>query len=299
MSPRIYITLPSYASTGPTDRAKYLAKAKQWAELFGWEIIASPLLDRFQGSGSWAPAELRAEDMRRALQHEIVWAARGGYGAVELVPSLLQAEATGTPLLIGYSDNTVLHAIWTKREWGYGIYGTLADTLDNTRQAESLRAFFSGGGYRVTHTTEAAGRVLRSGTSRAPIFSACLVVLANLCGTAAMPPLQGRILAIEDIGERPYGVDFALYQLYLSGALHGIAGLLGGAFHHTPPDDYGGPTVDEILAQWAERLQVPCVSRLPFGHLDDQMVMLNGVQAELEAAADGRWSLTWDAQRLV
>lgn len=298
MPSRIYITCPSYALTGPIERAKYIHKATQWAELFGWELVVSPLLSRFQAPGTWAPAELRTQDMRRALDYEIVWAARGGYGTIELVPSLLEAKATGTPLLIGYSDNTVLHAVWSKRGWGPSIYGTLADSLHDSRQAESLVAFFKGQGYRVSSETEAAAIVLRPGTAYAPVFAACLVVLAGLCGTPVMPSLRGRILAIEDLDERPYAVDAALNQLYLSGALNGVVGLLGGAFHHTPHEDYGGPTINEILAQWAERLQVPCVARLPFGHLDDQMVMLNGVPAQLEAAGN-RWSLTWDAHKLV
>lgn len=298
MLQRLYITMPSYAANGPTDRVKYLKKAHAWAERCDWQVVASPLLERYQAVGTWAPLELRAADMQRALEHDIVWAARGGYGAVELVPALLAARPVGTRLLIGYSDITVLHAVWTKHGLGPSIYGTLPDAIDESRQALSMRAFLNGTGYHASDATEAAALVLRPGSVQAPLFAACLVVLAGLCGTPALPNLSGGILAIEDTEERPYNIDFALNQLFLSGALDGIVGLLGGSFHHTPPNEYGGPTVDDVLATWAVRLNVPCISRLPFGHMDDPMVLLCGRTVELAAAENGSWSLTWSAETL-
>ena len=119
------------------------------------------------------------------------------------------------------------------------------------------------------------------------------MVLANLCGTPAFPDLRGNILAIEDIDERPYAIDFALHQMHLSGKLDGIVGLLCGSFHHQVAADYGGPTVDEILAGWAERLGVPAVCRLPFGHMEDPLVIATSAPVDLEAHTDGRWRLRW------
>ncbi len=119
------------------------------------------------------------------------------------------------------------------------------------------------------------------------------MVLANLCGTAAFPDLRGQILAIEDIDERPYAIDFALNQMHLAGKLEGIAGLLCGAFHHQDAAEYGGPTVDEILASWAERLAVPTICRLPFGHMDDPLVLATGITVEIAGHSNGRWSVRW------
>jgi len=158
-------------------------------------------------------------------------------------------------------------------------------------------ACLKGGEYTCSSEIEAAARVLRPGTAAAPLFAACLVVLANLCGTAAFPDLAGHILAIEDVEERPYAIDFALHQMYLAGKLDGIAGLLCGSFHHQVAADYGGPTVDEILAAWAVRLGVPAICRLPFGHMDAPMVLPAGLPVELEARGDGSWHLHWPGGR--
>ncbi|MBC8162255.1 MAG: LD-carboxypeptidase [Roseiflexaceae bacterium] len=300
MPPQLYVAVPSYAMTDPADRADRLKLARTWADLCGWDVVESPLLRRYQAAGTWPPVALRAEDMRAALQHAVVWAAHGGYSAVELIPALLAADAPATPpLLIGYSDSTVLHACWQQRGWQRRIYGSLASSAQDSRRGESLLALLRGQGYRCDSTTEAAGLVLRPGTACAPLFAACLVVLAGLTGTPAMPSLHGTILAIEDTDERPYAVDFAMQQLYLSGALAGVAGLLCGSFHHTPHSDYGGPTVLEVLRGWADRLDVPCVARLPFGHMDDPMVLACGIETRLAAHQDGVWSVEWPPTKLV
>lgn len=295
MKPRLYITAPSYAMKNPVEQAKTLKTAQVWADALGWSVMPSPLLGRYYQAGVWLPVEARAADIERAVQYEIVWAFRGGYGAVHLVPALLQAQAAGQPRLIGYSDITVLHACWRVRGWGSALYGTLSEAMTDSRQAASLMASLKGEALTCSSDTEPAARVLRAGAASGPLFTACLVVLANLCGTAAFPDLRGHILAIEDIDERPYAIDFALNQMLLAGKLDGITGLLCGSFHHQVAADYGGPTVDEILLGWAVRLGVPAICRLPFGHMDDPLALPAGVTVEMAAHADGRWRLHWPA----
>lgn len=298
MPTRMYVTCPSIAIQNPSERGNVLKRARTWAEALGWEVVPSPLLARYHQPGVWLPAEARAEDMARALDHEAVWCCKGGYGAVHLVPDLLAMRPAGRPLLIGYSDITVLHACWRVGGFGPALYGTLGERAEDSRQGAALDALLRGRPLVVSGETEPAGRVLRPGGVRAPLFAACLVVLASLCGTPAFPDLRGCILAIEDIDERPYAIDFALSQLFLAGQLEGVAGLIGGAFHHESRADYGGPAVDEVLLAWAERLGVPAVARVPFGHLDDHLPLPSGAPAELRAGADGAWSLSWGAGAL-
>lgn len=292
---RLYITAPSYAVRNPMERAKALKKAQLWADAFGWEVIPSPLLSHYFAAGCWLPVAERAADLALALEHEIVWAFRGGYGAVHLAPSMLAMQSANHPLLIGYSDTTVLHAAWQVQGWGPALYGTLAESLDHSRQAESLAAFLRGQPFTLSHQSERAARVLRPGMVEAPLFAACLVVLAGLTGTPLFPDLRGKILAIEDVDERPYAVDFALHQMYQAGQLEGVAGLWGGSFHHTDAADYGGPTVQEILTEWADRLGVPAIMGLPYGHMADPLVLPAGITARMEARTGGDWEIGWDA----
>jgi muramoyltetrapeptide carboxypeptidase LdcA involved in peptidoglycan recycling len=50
-----------------------------------------------------------------------------------------------------------------------------------------------------------------------------------------------------------------------------------------------------VLARWAARLRVPAVARLPFGHLEDHLVLPTGRAARL-AVRRGRWELALAAR---
>jgi muramoyltetrapeptide carboxypeptidase len=72
--------------------------------------------------------------------------------------------------------------------------------------------------------SEAAGR----GRATGPLVPANLEVLRSLIGTPWLPDLAGTIVALEEIGERPYRIDRALTQLQTSGALAGVRGFAVG-----------------------------------------------------------------------
>jgi muramoyltetrapeptide carboxypeptidase len=287
-----YVTVPSWGIEGPAHRERVAARARALCLLLGWDLVPSPLLDAWTpGWGTGLPVGEREADLQRALAHDAVYAACGGAGAIHLVPALLAAQPARPPLLIGYSDNTVLHACWLRRGWRGGVYTQLMDDPAFGRCGLSLPLLLRGEALELHHRRERSVRVLRPGGARGPLAAGCLSVLAGLAGTDAMPCLDGWILAVEDVDERPYRLDGYLAQLHLSGALDGLIGLVGGAFAHDRHRHDWGPTADEVLQSWAERLGVPCLSRLPFGHIEDHYALPQGRETELECAADGSWRL--------
>ena len=288
----MYVTAASYALSGPLERARILAAAKVAADAVGMEVVPSPLLDRHMpGWGAWLDPAERVADLRLALQHDVVWAAKGGYGCIHAVPELLGAHCDRRPVLIGYSDVTVLHALWRRRNWGEGLYGHLGKTPGGRQEASSL-ALLHGDGYERSPLTDPVVRVLRAGSATGQSFACCLSVLAGLVGTGAVPDLAGCVLFIEDVDERPFQVDHALEQLAQAGHLRGVVALVGGAFPHQEKEDYIGPGTDDILARWAHRLGVPGLSRLPFGHLDDHLVVPSGRKVAI-TADEGRWRISF------
>lgn len=292
MAASCYVCCPAYALHGPLDRRRAIGAIEELANDLGFDVVLSPLLDRHLGHGCWLPVEQRIADFRRALKHEVVWACRGGYGSIHLIPTVLEAKLRHRPALIGYSDLTALHAAWRVRGWEETFYGALPHEAPGSRSHDTLRALMHGQGYRRDQLSDAMTLVLRPGRARGRCFAACLSVLAGLCGTAAMPDLRGQVLAIEDIDEHPYRLDSFLNQLHLSGALKGVVALIGGSFSHEEKPDYVGPSVEDILRDWAQRLRVPTITRLPFGHLNDGLFLPSGRPVELIADARGRWSFT-------
>ena len=133
-------------------------------------------------------------------------------------------------------------------------------------------------------------RIISPGKAEGPMFCGCLSVLASLVGGPCMPDLQGKILCIEDIDERPYAIDRALWQLYLAGHLNGLRALIGGRFPVTDASQQGrGPSLDSIMQEWANRLQIPIAYGLPFGHEDDPIALPCGGFGQLNFAE--QWSI--------
>lgn len=290
-TPTLYVCCPSYALRNPVEKRDHLKRAAAFARRMGLRVVASPLLDRHLGPGAWLDIGPRRDDLLEALRHDCIWTARGGYGAIHLAPALMEAKVRHRPRLIGYSDITILHACWRVRGWGEAYYGMIPDQLDAGRAPDSLLPLFRGRGLRRDNSTDAAVVVVRPGRAEGTCFAACLAVLAGLAGTPYRPDLRGCLLAVEDIDEKPYQVDFALSQLHAAGALDGVGALIGGSFTHQAALDYGGPGIDDVFRRWGDILGVPVISRLPFGHLPDSLALANGRPLKLVAEADGAWSL--------
>ena len=117
----------------------------------------------------------------------------------------------------------------------------------------------------------------------APLVGGNLAILAALCGTPHAISARDRILFVEDVGEPAYRVDRMLEQLLASGALEGVAGLAFGRF--TEPPEQDEHSVADVLAELADRLAVPAVVDLPFGHTEHNCTLPVGVRARLDAEA--------------
>ncbi len=104
------------------------------------------------------------------------------------------------------------------------------------------------------------------------------------------------LLFIEDIDERAHHIDFALNQLWLSGALDGVRALVGGTFPAPQSPDYQGPDTRDVLRSWGRKLDIPVLARLPFGHQADALFLPVGRQTDLSAREDGTWTVRFRAR---
>lgn len=279
-----YLWCPAYPLADATALVGAHAAAARFTDALGIVLESSPLLTRHPGPGAWLPAVERIADLRNSAGHDWLLAARGGYGCVDLLDGL----AAPLPRIIGYSDLTVLHAAQAVLGGAGGLYGFMPGVRHGERAMASAVALARGDGWAVESLPGC--RVLRAGTAEGPLFAACLRVLAGLAGTRWMPDLTGRILALEDIDERPYRVDRDLGQLHASGALRGVAGLAFGAFPVELAAGYAGPSTAEICAKWSEKLHIPAVFGLPIGHDADPVTLAQERTTRLTVHSDG-WRL--------
>src|SRR5260370_41972396 len=75
------------------------------------------------------------------------------------------------------------------------------------------------------------------GTAEGEVIGGCLSVLGAAIGTPYAPNFDGRILFLEDVGEKAYRVDRMLVQLRHSGALAKVAGIGFGAIRSIDGDE--------------------------------------------------------------
>lgn len=281
-SGRVVVAAPS----GPVPAARLAEGLAVLRGLGIGEISLAPNLGARTGYFA-GDDEVRLAALQAALDDPEVTAiicARGGYGLTRLLPRLAPAGFQAAPkLLVGFSDVTAL-LCWGLRAGVCGLHGPVVTQLAALPHADALRlAQWLRGEVPAALTGDeavGAGRVV------APLVAANLEVLRSLVGTPWLPPLAGTIVALEEIGERPYRIDRALTQLITSGALAGVRGFAVGQLHACEEPASGNPDSPCARAVVRERLAglgVPLVLGLPFGHLPHENAALPcGALVELD-----------------
>ena len=273
------------APAGPVD-AERIEASEQRCRALELEPVVFPSASRRARYLAGTDAE-RLTDLQAAFDDPdvgAVWALRGGYGTLRILERLSLERQRRDPIpFIGFSDNTSLHA--RHAELGVVSFhgphpaGTLAPEAGEWFRRVLFRAQAAGGLPRTGDGPEP--NCLAPGAAEGPLVGGNLAILAAMCGAPHAPGARGAILFLEDVGEPAYKVDRMLLQLERSGALDGVLGLAFGRF--TDGDD--AEDIACVLRELAEKLGVPAVADLPFGHVADNMVLPVGVRARLDAAA--------------
>lgn len=289
MPPSVFLWCPAYPLP-PARQEPALTAARSFVSALAGNLTISPDFIGWLGEGAWGPAVQRQATFRRALSADLLLAGRGGYGCLDLLDEVA-AHSGPLPGLIGYSDLTVLHAAWAVRGGPETLYGFMPGVPHGPRALNSTISLYQGAGQRWDGALLPEVRVVRPGVAQGPLFAGCLRVLAGLVGTPWMPALAGTILAIEDIDERPYRVERDLRQLELAGCLVGVRGLVTNDFPAGSPAKYSGPSAIDVIRSVSERLKIPALVGLPFGHHGDPLTLACGRATTVECGMNGHWRL--------
>ena len=240
------------------------------------------------------PDPRRLDELADALTRpgvRAVWAARGGYGVLRLLDRLpwddiAQAEPRW---LLGFSDVTALHAAWLAAGRAGAVHGPNVTTLGEIGGTDRDLLF---GLLTGSLPPPALGveqlRVIVPGACEGPLWGGNLSLVTRLLGTPFLPPADGAVLFLEDVGERPYRLDRMVTHLRLAGVLGRVAGVVLGDFVGCEEEgsDYAATEVlDELLGD----LGVPVVAGFPAGHGVRLRALPLGVRVGIEAdEAHGR-----------
>lgn len=232
-SPKIGIVAPS--SMIP-DIEFQLGVEKMKQE--GWSVEVHPCLFGNHLLYS-ATDEVRAQSFlefafRKDLN--ILWCARGGYGATHLLPILDAATRKKKPpkkTLFGYSDATALME-FARTRWGWktvhspmpsfrsfsilpkGEWGSVQAAVQNSSKANlKLEPVFIPKSFKETS---------------APLVGGNLAVWNSLLGTPYAGKASGKLLLLEEVGENIGRINRMLHQLLQSSGLKNVKAIVLGDF---------------------------------------------------------------------
>lgn len=244
------------------------------------------------------PDERRDQELRDALGDPSVagvFVARGGHGLTPLLRGLDDLPRRPCTML-GESDATALGCWMLSRGMGWLHGPMVAGTLrlgPSGYDEKSLRAaLFAGEGEMSPLATTA----LRDGEAEGVLWGGCLTLLAALCGTPWMPSLGNSILALEDVGVKPYQVHRMLVQLRDAGALRGVRGVILGDFSACVQHPDQGYDVADVLAEFLHSAlgPVPVSLGWPIGHAPaPHLTLPMGARAHLSVSAPAGARLSW------
>lgn len=275
---------------------------RSWGHKVSVSAHACGSYGRFSG----LPEE-RATDIIEALQDpsiDVIWATRGGYGCMQILDLIpLDLIAKANKPIVGYSDITALHALWSHA----GVKSLHAPMMKHLtddpghRTSKTLRellAYYSehhawpkqhnrlftgkaklfiapGQGLNAEPDTEYQ---LPTELLEAPFVGGNLSVLSGLHGTPYDYDYAGKVLFIEDIAEQPYKLDRMLHHLRLMGVFgirqadgsidktHAALGIVCGHFTECPDDPSMPAKIWDNIRWTLQPYQIPLWLGSPIGH---------------------------------
>jgi muramoyltetrapeptide carboxypeptidase len=226
----------------------------------------------------------RSEELKAALTSSLgsaVFCARGGYGAMRLLTGL-RFRDYAPKFLVGFSDITALHMAAQAAGW-VSIHGPVLTQLGTQPAAVVSRLF-----HLLESEQPAApltgATTLVPGAAEGILVGGNLSVFTRLIGTPFMPRLEGALLLLEDVGERPYRLDRMWTHLRLAGVFKQVRGIALGDF--TGCEEKGASySARDVLRSLAEETGLPCAIGFPIGHGAINHPVPMGCLSRLDATA--------------
>jgi muramoyltetrapeptide carboxypeptidase len=270
-----------------------LASGIKYLQSLGYEVKLARHVNERHGYLAGNDAQ-RAADLNEMFQDDsvkAVFCARGGYGTPRILNRIdFSAIRRNPKIFVGYSDVTALQLAMLSHSGLISFSGPMVAVEMGAGITEFTAKHF----WRLLTTPNQ--RVLmqspadefsciRPGLAEGLLIGGCLSLVTSLIGTAYLPDLTGSILFLEDIGEEPYQVDRHLMQLKLCGALDRVSGIVFCRFEECQPSSSQSLTLDEVLREASDGLNIPVMSNWRYGHSADKFTLPVGIRAQFDAEA--------------
>jgi muramoyltetrapeptide carboxypeptidase len=286
---RIGIVSPSYWL-----EAERLQRAAAVFEGLGYQLVLGKSTGLKQDKYAGDP-QARADDIMVMFEDPAIDAivcARGGYGGNRVLPLLDYGSIGENPkIFCGYSDVTAYLNSMARRSGLVTFHGPMLTTYTSRAESYNLDTFqkvLSGSDrIRIDDAPACPARVLKPGTARGALWGGNLSLVVERLGTPEQLELDGAILLLEEIDEKPHAFDRMLLQLRNSGTVERVRGLLlGEMLEMTENGEPFGKSTDEIVLDVFGDLDIPILSNFPCGHGRFQATLPISHEVELHATGE-------------
>jgi muramoyltetrapeptide carboxypeptidase len=240
--------------------------------------------------------EQRRSDLQQMLDDPSIAAIfplRGGYGVSRLLDGLDFTKFRKNPKwIVGFSDITALLCHIDTFSIA-SIHGPMPNNFCQKGGEAALAnlhtLLFEG----RTHMHTTSHALNKHGVAEASIIGGNLSLLTHLIGSNSFPNPKGKILFIEEVGERLYHVDRLLLQLKRAGYLADLAGLIIGGFTDCKEASLTiGLGVEDMILEHTADYHYPIAFDFPAGHIPNNQAIPIGkkikflVNAEIVQVTD-------------
>jgi muramoyltetrapeptide carboxypeptidase len=277
---------------GITCPAGYMAAEKAQVCIntlmeWGYAVVVGNTLGSDSANYFSGTDEVRIAELQSMLDDKKIHAilfGRGGYGISRIIDKLDFKKFKKNPKwLIGFSDITLLHCHLFSRYNIASIHAPMAaafnDGAADNDYILSLKNVLSG---KPSRYEVAPHPLNRAGSATGKLIGGNLALLAHSIGTASEPGTEDCILFLEDIGEYLYNVDRMLIQLKRAGKFRKLSGLIFGGFTDMKDTDRPfGKTIEDILAEITQDLDIPVCYHFPVSHEKENVALKIGIEYNL------------------
>ncbi len=236
---------------------------------------------------------LRAQDLNHMFLDKKVkgiMCIRGGYGAIRILEELDYDLIHKNPkVFIGYSDITAIHIAIHEKSNLVTFHGPMvaSDMIPGIHPfskkyfKKAMDSQISMG--KICNPQNEKIECIAGGIGEGEIIGGNLAVLSSTIGTPFEINTKGKLLFLEEIGEKPYKIDRMLQQLKLAGKLEDAAGIILGDFNGCERENGKSSfTLMEVLKDHLHNLGKPVIYNLKAGHCIPNITIPFGVRAILD-----------------
>lgn len=272
-------------------RFENVLEAKKNIEAMGYKVVLGKCTEKkwysYAGTDEERASEINGFFADKNI--DAIVCMRGGYGCNRLIELVdFELIRKNPKIFVGYSDITTLHMAINEKtglvtfhgpmavsnftgDYNTDTYKNFVDLLSNPVEKREIKNFSKE--LEVISEGRASGRLVGGN----------LATLIATLGTEYDLDYSGKILFLEEIGERSYRVDRFLNQLKKHGVFEKIEGVILGDFKDCPPASENDMTLQEVFEDYFKNLGKPVISNIESGHSEPMLTLPLGAMCEIDS----------------